>query len=91
MDVMGIRIIGDLTGRLIRENAGIMIDGALMRASLRIRKVRVLPEGLKTEALKLGFDLEDLVVVGGDKLEKVVGDPVSFLLKRSCCEENGIT
>lgn len=59
--------------------------------SVRIRKVKVLSDQLRGEALKRGFDLEDLVIVSADgKLEKIVGDPVSFLLKRSCCEENGI-
>ena len=51
--------------------------------SAKIRKVKVLEGKLKEQAGSQGLCPEDLVIVTGDRLEKVEGDPVSFLLKRA--------
>ena len=49
-----------------------------------IRKVKVLQGKLKTEAKKQGLSPEDLVIVlENNTVEKIDGDPVSYLLNRS--------
>lgn len=45
-----------------------------------IRKVKVLKGKAKEEAEKQGLKPDDLVIVTGDDIEKVKGDPVSYLL-----------
>ncbi|MCW4008971.1 MAG: hypothetical protein NWF09_09840 [Candidatus Bathyarchaeota archaeon] len=60
-----------------------------MSVDKRIRKVKVLRGSLKEEALKQGLSPDDLVIVTASvnplpeyHVEKVEGDPVSYLLKR---------
>ena len=62
-----------------------------MANDVRIRKVKVLQGRAKAEAEKLGLAPDDLVIVtttiNNDSppdyhLEKIEGDPVSYLLKR---------
>lgn len=49
----------------------------------RIRKVKVLVGKVKVEAEKLGLNPNDLVIIkNGSLVEKIEGDPVSFLIKR---------
>ena len=55
----------------------------------RIRKVKVLRGRARDEADRMGLDLDDLVIVTTSlhplpeyHIEKVEGDPVSFLLKQ---------
>ena len=49
-----------------------------------IRKVKVLRGKYKVEAFKMGLQADDLVIVKDDEtLEKIEGDPVSYLLKRA--------
>ena len=64
----------------------------------RFRKVKVLRGRAKEEAMKQGLNPEDLVVVKTKinpdcppdyEVEKVEGDPVSYLLKRSGKEGEG--
>ena len=50
---------------------------------IKIRKVRVLQGEAKTRAKKMGLSPDDLVIVTPEHIEKVVGDPVSYLLKRA--------
>ena len=60
---------------------------------MSIRKVKVLKGRAKNEAARLGFVPEDLVIVTMSidplnplpeyHLEKIEGDPVSYLLKRA--------
>lgn len=51
---------------------------------IRIRKVKVLQGKAKEEAKKKGLNPDDLVIVtNGVNIEKIVGDPVSYLLKRA--------
>lgn len=48
-----------------------------------IRKVKVLQGRAKEEARKKGFRSNDLVIVNiNNHIEKIDGDPVSYLLKR---------
>jgi hypothetical protein len=61
-----------------------------MSVDIRIRKVKVLQGRAKDEAEKNGLASDDLVIVKTivDSLpeyhiEKIEGDPVSFLLKRA--------
>lgn len=61
-----------------------------MSADIRIRKVKVLQGRAKDEAEKQGLASNDLVIVTTTvnslpeyHIEKVDGDPVSFLLKRT--------
>jgi len=52
--------------------------------SAKIRKVKVLRGKAKEHAKKLGLNPNDLVIViGPDYIEKIEGDPVSYLLKRA--------
>jgi hypothetical protein len=48
----------------------------------RIRKVKVLQDKLRIKAEKQGFSPEDLVIIDGDSIERIDGDPVSYLLNR---------
>lgn len=60
---------------------------------IRIRKVKVLQGRAKEKAEKKGLNLDDLVIVRTSitsvdslpeyNIEKIDGDPVSFLLKRA--------
>jgi len=50
---------------------------------IKIRKVKVLQGKAKTTAKKMGLSPDDLVIVTSDHIEKIDGDPVSFLLKRA--------
>lgn len=51
---------------------------------MKIRKVRVLQGKAKTNAKKMGLSPDDLVIVTPEGyIEKIVGDPVSYLLKRA--------
>ena len=59
----------------------------MVSMSSRIRKVKVLEGTVKASALKLGLSPEDLVLVTSNGIEKVVGDPVSFLLKRAMVDK----
>jgi hypothetical protein len=61
-----------------------------MAYDIRIRKVKVLQGRLKNEAQKQNLNPDDLVIVKTSvnslpeyQIEKIVGDPVSFLLKRA--------
>lgn len=61
-----------------------------MAADIRIRKVKVLQGRARAEADRLELKSEDLVIVRTTvgslpnyEVEKVEGDPVSFLLKRA--------
>jgi hypothetical protein len=61
-----------------------------MSVDVRIRKVKVLQGRAKEVAEKRNLDPDDLVLVTTSvgslpeyKIEKIDGDPVSFLLKRS--------
>lgn len=62
-----------------------------MSADIRIRKVKVLRGRAREEAEKLGLNPNDLVIVTTRLvnsvpeyyIEKVDGDPVSYLLKRA--------
>jgi hypothetical protein len=64
--------------------------GKNMSVDIRIRKVKVLQGRAKEVAKKRKLDPDDLVLVTTSvgslpeyKIEKIDGDPVSFLLKRS--------
>lgn len=51
--------------------------------SAKIRKVKVLQGVARIKAEKLGLSPNDLVLLTSDgHIEKIVGDPVSYLLKR---------
>jgi hypothetical protein len=50
---------------------------------MRITKVKMLRGRAKDDAKKKGFAPDELVIVDGSKVEKIEGDPVSFLLKRA--------
>lgn len=52
-------------------------------SDIRIRKVKVLRGKAKEEAKEKGLNPDDLVIVTGDHIEKIEGDPVFYLLKRS--------
>ena len=61
-----------------------------MSVDIRIRKVKVLHGRAKDEAEKNGLNPDDLVIVTTSvnslpeyHIEKIDGDPVSFLLKRA--------
>lgn len=62
-----------------------------VEADIRIRQANVLHGRAKDEAVKQGLKPDDLVVVTTTivnsfpeyHVEKIVGDPVSFLLKRA--------
>lgn len=61
-----------------------------MSADIRIRKVKVLQGRAKEEAEKNGLKPNDLVIVTTSvnslpeyHIEKIDGDPVSYLLKRA--------
>ena len=61
-----------------------------MALDIRIRKVRMLQGRAKSEAEKQGLAPNDLVIVTTSvnslpeyRIEKVEGDPVSYLLKRA--------
>jgi len=61
-----------------------------MKVDIRIRKVKVLRGRAKLEAEKQKMQPDDLVIVTTSltvlpeyHIEKIVGDPVSFLLKRA--------
>lgn len=61
-----------------------------MSVDMRVRKVKVLQGRAKDEALKQGLEPNDLVIVTTTvnslpeyHIEKIDGDPVSFLLKRA--------
>ncbi len=61
-----------------------------MSVDIRIRKVKVLQGRAKDEAEKNGLATDDLVIVTTSvnslpeyHVEKIEGDPVSFLLKRA--------
>lgn len=61
-----------------------------MALDIRIRKVKMLQGRAKVEAEKQGLAPSDLVIVTTSvnslpeyRIEKVVGDPVSYLLKRA--------
>ncbi len=61
-----------------------------MSMDIRIRKVKVLQGRAKKEAEKKGLKPEDLVIVTTSVnsppeycIEKIEGDPVSYLLKRA--------
>ena len=69
------------------EKKGVVSDLSL---DIRIRKVKVLNGRAKSEAEKQKLAPNDLVIVTTSvnslpeyHIEKVVGDPVSFLLKRA--------
>lgn len=50
----------------------------------KIRKVKVLQGKAKTKAKKMGLSPDDLVIVTPKGcIEKIDGDPVSYLLKRA--------
>jgi hypothetical protein len=49
----------------------------------RIAKVKMLTGKAKDDAKKKGLAPDELVIVDGSKVEKIEGDPVSFLLKRA--------
>jgi len=50
---------------------------------IRIRKVKVLQGETKVIAKKMGLSPDDLVIVTSEyHIEKIIGDPVSYLLKR---------
>lgn len=52
-------------------------------SDIRIRKVKVLQGRAKEEAEKKGLNPNDLVlVIVTTNIEKIDGDPVSYLLKR---------
>lgn len=52
-------------------------------SNIRIRKVKVLKGRAKEEARKKGLNPNDLVLVTTTtSIEKIDGDPVSYLLKR---------
>ena len=55
-------------------------------SDMKIRKVKVLDGKLKEMAEEAGFQPNDLVIVQTDPelyMEKVEGDPVSYLIKRA--------
>jgi hypothetical protein len=61
-----------------------------MSEDIRIRKVKVLQGRAKDKADKKGLNPDDLVIVKTSvnslpeyEIEKIDGDPVSFLLKRA--------
>ena len=61
-----------------------------MSTDMRIRKVKVLQGGARKEAEKKGLKPDDLVIVTTSvgsvpeyHIEKIDGDPVSYLLKRA--------
>jgi len=61
-----------------------------MSVDMRIRKVKVLQGRAKDEATKLNLNPDDLVILKTSvsslpeySVEKIDGDPVSFLLKRA--------
>ena len=61
-----------------------------MSADMRIRKVKVLQGRARKEAEKKGLKPDDLVIVTTSvgsvpeyHIEKIDGDPVSYLLKRA--------
>ena len=61
-----------------------------MSADIRIRKVKVLQGRAKDEAKKNGLAPDDLVIITTSvnslpeyRIEKIDGDPVSYLLKRA--------
>lgn len=55
----------------------------------KIKKVKMLKGRAKQEAEKKGLKPNDLVIVrNGIEIEKIVGDPVSYLLKHSQKKEN---
>jgi hypothetical protein len=65
-------------------------EGDNLSADIRIRKVKVLQGRAKEEAEKLKLDPNDLVIVTTSvnslpeyRIEKIEGDPVSYLLKRA--------
>lgn len=50
---------------------------------IKIRKVKVLQGKAKTNAKKMGLSPDDLVIVTPEYIEKIDGDPISYLLKRA--------
>lgn len=59
------------------------MDRPITKDDIRIRKVKVLTGKAKTNAKKMGLSPNDLVIVKGDNIERVIGDPVLYLLKRA--------
>lgn len=51
---------------------------------IKIRKVNMLQGKAKTRAKHMGLSPDDLVIVTPESIEKIIGDPISYLLKR--CE-----
>jgi hypothetical protein len=55
----------------------------VIRMGPSIRKVKVLEGKEKDEAEKMNLNPEDLVFITDDHIEKINGDPLSWLLKRA--------
>lgn len=51
--------------------------------NIKIRKVKVLQGKAKTNAKKIRLSPNDLVIVTPEYIEKIDGDPISYLLKRA--------
>ncbi len=61
-----------------------------MSTDMRIRKVKVLQGRAMDEAMKMGLEPDDLVILTTSvnslpeyRIEKIEGNPISYLLKRS--------
>lgn len=62
---------------------GMSANIRIREVKIGIRKVKVLQGRAKVEAEKQGLKPDDLVIVTNNHIEKIDGDPVSYLLKRS--------
>jgi hypothetical protein len=69
------------------QHKGVMSE---MSADIRIRKVKVLQGRAMDEAIKMGLASDDLVILTTNvnslpeyHIEKVEGNPISYLLRRS--------
>ncbi len=58
------------------------LNSETLKSKPRIRKVKTLDGQAKENATELNLDPEDLVIVRGSEVEKIVGDPVSYLVKQ---------
>jgi hypothetical protein len=65
-------------------------DSSEMSTDMRIRKVKVLQGRAMDEAMKMGLEPDDLVILTTSvnslpeyRIEKIEGNPISYLLKRS--------
>lgn len=94
LEGISVKILDDNKGAVYRVKPSLFEDDnrRVVDVTVKIRKVKALTGKVREKALEMGLGLEDLVLVSGEinKMVKIDGDPVSFLLSRSCCEENGI-